>query len=767
MMRRLFLVVVLLLLIANSLQSQNVTYRLNDPNINEYLEVIPAVLETYSTASVAALAKNPHHPMVDIISNEINFRYAEVELSSLSYDTLSTAYDALVRYAPCCRGLAFRSSDTWLSPIVEAWVRENVETIPEMADYRDDVISISITPLNLDIDEESEYQLTIYITDSEYTTYFLDIESTNPPIYRLEILPFGWYSYNLPSSDEIETRMLDDINDDGVVDWVIFASSYYNFQSCGSLYVLNWSHGQLVDLLDFDSYLCEPEPIEFLNLDEDAALEIHQSEYRSNNWFCVWHQDKTFDWNGIEYHLSDTTEIFDEILGCAMHDAEPLMWENQWAEAILIYERGLELGWENYSGTVETIRLAEMTQYAKVRLVLAYWLAGRDTEAENLFNELQADEPLSEMMSTLIEALADAHSNVLAQCTAAYNVFWEYRKSMFNYELPSNIEVGYMDYVIRGSPPQPERAGCNAPLLIDSALSEMNFHPDVSPITILENAEIEVENYLEADLNSDGVSDWLIWLTAKAPPVLLLSDDNGEYYLSRPDVRRPDENVEVSTIQTLDTSSLWITDYVYLPEDTYNVVLGRYNIESFRCEDSDADVTTGNLQLWRVHNNTLELAINMPLCQERTIDEIFQEEGILTGWATIAVHDPNTWDKVFGEAIYMWDEEAQNYFPPKPEIIADTTSEPPERSIFEASGAALGYFQDGDYAVALSLLDETIAGLDVETPDWIVEGLQYYRALNLEALGCIDEAVTVYQALAEVESAWGMLAGLHIEPINP
>jgi hypothetical protein len=157
----------------------------------------------------------------------------------------------------------------------------------------------------------------------------------------------------------------------------------------------------------------------------------------------------------------------------------------------------------------------------------------------------------------------------------------------------------------------------------------------------------------------------------------------------------------------------------------------------------------------------------MPLCQERTIDEIFQEEGILTGWATVAVHDPNTWDKVFGEAEYIWDKEARTYITSAPDIIVDVTSEPPVQSIFEASGTALGYFQDGDYGSALTLLDETIAGLDAETPDWIVDGLEYYRALNLEVSGQIDEAVTVYQALAESESAWGMLAELHIEPINP
>jgi hypothetical protein len=337
---------------------------------------------------------------------------------------------------------------------------------------------------------------------------------------------------------------------------------------------------------------------------------------------------------------------------------------------------------------------------------------------------------------------------------------------MFGYYLPSDIQVGYENWVIRGSPPQPKRAGCNVPLMINNALNELEFQSRISPIQILEDATIEVEDHLEADLNLDGISDWLIWLTAKVPPILLLSADDGTYHVSRPDIRRPDNMVEVATIETLDKSSLWIFDYVYLLNDIYNDVLGRYDIESFDCQDNDSTFNgaTGNLKLWRVQNNTLEIAVDMPLCEEREIDEIFQEAGVLNGWSIIA--ERTAWDKIFGEAVYTWDEEVQNYIPPEPEIIIDETNEPPVQGIFDTSHTVILHFHDEEYEAALSLLDETIGSLEAETEIWIVEGLHYYRALILEAVGRTDEAVVEYVKLAETESAWGMLAALHIEPMK-
>lgn len=773
MYRITLLVIILLLLTTFISTAEDVTYRLHEPTINEYMDTLPSVLDSYWQVSRHTLTKNMYNPMVDIIPAEISHRYTWDELLALPYETISPAYNGLATQAPPCSYVVacdgyYKFTDVWQSAVVEAWIRENIALIPETESFQDEFMSLSITPINIDFDDTPEYQ--IYVESARgYTYYLADITPDLQNIHTAQIV--YWHDWYIPfGSEDIDFRLAEDINNDGILDWAVFSSTYSDFESCGRLSVLNWVDNQFVDLLSYDGSLCEPEPIEFINLDDDAALEIQQRNFESNNWFCEWHNIKTFDWNGSQYILSGETQIFDETLGCAMYEAEPLMWENQWEEAINLYELGLQQGWSSYKGqTTDERYFNEITQYTKLRLALDYWLVGRNTEAQELFNELQAEEPLSEMMATLISALADADSNVVAQCTAAYNVFWEYQQSMFNYGLPSNIQVGYEDWVIQGSPPQPERAGCNVPLLIDNILSELIFQPAASPIQTLEDATIEVENHLEADLNLDGISDWLIWLTAKVPPVLLLSDGNETYHISRPDVRRPDDVVKVATIETLDSSSLWISDYVYLPlNDTINIVLGRYNIESYSCQGKDATFTgaTGNLKLWQVQNNTLEIAVDMPLCEKREIDEIFQEAGTLNGWSTIATHEPNTWEKTFGEAIYTWDEEARNYVPPEPEIIIDEPYEPPVQSIFDASHTVIQHFRDKDYETALSLLDETIASLEPETPDWVVEGLHYYRALILEAMEHIDEAITEYVTLLETESAWGLLAALHTEPIE-
>ncbi len=63
------------------------------------------------------------------------------------------------------------------------------------------------------------------------------------------------------------------------------------------------------------------------------------------------------------------------------------------------------------------------------------------------------------------------------------------------------------------------------------------------------------------------------------------------------------------------------------------------------------------------------------------------------------------------------------------------------------------------------MINSLLANISPDTnPDEISE-LHYYRALTLEALNRPDEALAEYIAIYEgaPESAWGKLAGLHLE----
>jgi hypothetical protein len=73
-------------------------------------------------------------------------------------------------------------------------------------------------------------------------------------------------------------------------------------------------------------------------------------------------------------------------------------------------------------------------------------------------------------------------------------------------------------------------------------------------------------------------------------------------------------------------------------------------------------------------------------------------------------------------------------------------------------------FAQVDFALALEILTTALSQPEPRDPS-LVEAFHYYRALTLEAVNRPDEAQTEYVAIYEAapESAWGMLAALHLE----
>ena len=72
-------------------------------------------------------------------------------------------------------------------------------------------------------------------------------------------------------------------------------------------------------------------------------------------------------------------------------------------------------------------------------------------------------------------------------------------------------------------------------------------------------------------------------------------------------------------------------------------------------------------------------------------------------------------------------------------------------------------FKQGDYDLVLQMTDLALMNASGQEES-LVLAFRYYRALALEALERPDEALAEYVAIYETapESAWGMLAGLHI-----
>jgi hypothetical protein len=88
--------------------------------------------------------------------------------------------------------------------------------------------------------------------------------------------------------------------------------------------------------------------------------------------------------------------------------------------------------------------------------------------------------------------------------------------------------------------------------------------------------------------------------------------------------------------------------------------------------------------------------------------------------------------------------------------------------VLEKLGAALSSLRDNDPEAALALIDDALDSYDPSVERIVVDGLHYYRARALEELDRHDDAIAEYAAVYETESesAWGMLAALHLEIVD-
>lgn len=77
------------------------------------------------------------------------------------------------------------------------------------------------------------------------------------------------------------------------------------------------------------------------------------------------------------------------------------------------------------------------------------------------------------------------------------------------------------------------------------------------------------------------------------------------------------------------------------------------------------------------------------------------------------------------------------------------------------------HLKQSNYQDALSQIDFLLTSADERTTDYRQQ-LIYWRALTLELMGRTDEALAEYIAIYEAapESAWGMLAALHLEVVD-
>jgi hypothetical protein len=754
-------------------QDSEPEYRLIKPVINRFVETVPNAIQHWSAELPAYYVKVPSIPIGDIVNYEITNDYSYEVLFQQNFETLSKLYDALKSVVPVY-SLNNSTDNQWYLPLLKAWLRDNPADLDNQTKLDIPGFGITVQPVDFDGDGINEYVLHMGFG---YITEFLVLKKNSTLKEGYDISEFMWNDDSQPlNSHFIDAGTIDDFNVDGLPEWVMYDELHGYYDWCKDFEVVGWQNGSIRNLIaDQPKTDCMSGDVEFINLDQDAAKEIRQINRNSGdgeNWGCTATTTVIWDWDGTDYHVTQEKTDQATTLGCAMKEAESLVWDGEIEKAVPIYERGIQQH-EAPDGTPAD----EMLQYAKARLAVAYALVGRYEDAGHLIAELKSETPQSEMMSVLIKQLSNSPVTDISLCAATFNVFWEYKHSMFGYGLPSNIVVGRNHFVCcvgDNSPPEPEKAGCNAPRLIDQTLSKKRFLTNQSPVDQMTALDIGVETSSHADLNGDRREEWLIWPIAKVAPILFVPDKDA-YIISRPNVRRPNQYSQLESYPLPQREGTSLVDWIYLDHHPTNVEAYYYdinNVGSYSCSDTEHDIY-GSALLWQLKGTELKQILDIPLCEQREISALFQNENQeIHAWSLRSTYDH--WAN-FAPTIFRWETLSHSYKPPMQITLTSTNNAHEDTTVLPASLSEADLFNEmstitdemwhKQYTEALERIDNALAHHVPNVLPLLTNGLQYYRGITLEALNRPDEAlveyVTIYQNAPE--SAWGKLAALHLE----
>ncbi|MBK8026479.1 MAG: hypothetical protein IPK19_35100 [Chloroflexi bacterium] len=368
----------LVMIFSSSLHAQE-DYRLRTPPVAEFLGAVPRLLtyeadNFWQSMRLTTHPKNIQSPLDDAVIVQFEASYSLEEVFSQEFELLAAFYRRFGVWDWVGRG--YLNSPQWYGGMILAWLRDNPTDLSAVESI--DILGqsgVSVHPLGtFDDDDADTYWLRLEM-DGEMILV-LRRDATQPSGYRLIQTPLAWYPENvddriLPERD-YRPGHYGDLTGDDVPEWVIPVTAYW--RTCGELHVLTWQREALVNVLADIDGLC-PGSVAVENADQDAPLELVLTHRSIDHWLCVTRYNVVLDWNGMAFTTDMPTSTFDNTIGCALKQAERLMWDHQYAAAIPIYEAGLAAGWDA-SGDLIQGDTATLELYARDRLALAYALSG-------------------------------------------------------------------------------------------------------------------------------------------------------------------------------------------------------------------------------------------------------------------------------------------------------------------------------------------------------------------------------------------------------
>lgn len=491
---RLSLVLLCLLLIVSASQAQSdLPYQLRVPTADEYLTVMPRLLEQIESDYF----RNEDQPQAanfkEIVWTQL-MDYGRPR-EEYSYQRISRIYLPYTndRYL---NSSLFSHTKELNTALIQAWLRENPLDLDDFDATTPLIIgpnTITVIPRDFNGDGQHEWILDVK-QDVLYARKEVVIRSEDGR-YELLETPLPWFgcctAYWFVQSGLMEEVGFGDLNGDGLPEWILAAGGYgANQMSAGHLYVLQWQDGRLIDLAE--NFLIDYEApagggrqpvfpygvaVDLQDANADGKTNIVIRQHKYDNWRCTWTQTRVFGWQNDILSLLSHTRTDDQVKGCAWAAAEEAMWASDYATAIAWYERAQTLPfaeeftsdfWEDYTNTV--------WEYAQLRLALAYALTHQDEKARETIYSLQnvgiRSDAGHQMSAVLWSNIGEAPADI---CQAAYGLWFGYIDAPLEYMesdamqysslIPTEAILGYTRefYPIDNWPPlpMPEKAGCN------------------------------------------------------------------------------------------------------------------------------------------------------------------------------------------------------------------------------------------------------------------------------------------------------------------
>ncbi len=738
-------------------QEQRTEHALRHPTADEYLRALPSIS-----------SHMPNSSSTDYVSSDALQRTIGYELNRQFLTLQGASFEALYDAANVVPLSPYRSiPDKFSDPdyqalVITTWLRENNIDLAAQHELHFKTYTLTITPVDFNGDGVPE--LIVEVRVGNYHDFWvLQRDPTQAIGYRRIKTPIPYFDacgFYAACDGDGQTLQISDLNGDGLPEWVFAIGGECGSGICsGELLVISWRNGELINLAQPEvnsgltwfaaagggsAAIILPPDGTWTFTNDAGVSRIVQRRTFSDNRDCQVTYSNTFTWNSLQdKYVSDALQTtYGDLAGCALRQGENALSHDHYSDAVPFYQRAITLlvSDDPYS--------RQAHQYAQIRLMLAYALAGQNANAIALENELLRETPESAILQKLLTPIAlyaNSHDRVqlcsgLNAALQSYSpwddksVFWQFAPTA---DIPNSFNYG-------GGSVDPNASGCNLEGLLTEMFSAHPLSDERAIADRLTQLGIDTSAHVEIDLNGDGRLDQLYWLGDQPNTALAFISDKDTYRFTLYSLVVPNRYTQFGMIALPGKSGMALVR-VGFDEPGSDPEVG---------DACGVGKPLGSVEIWSIETSNLRWRDNHLLCEPRTIAQVFATPGVLQAWDATDYRGVPT---AATSTAFFWDGYKKNY------MLLATSSDTHTDTALQCSDQPYEYCGFGLSGIrALAAYNATLEQPST-APPFFLAAVRYRRALLLESLGKTQAALADYIAISTdyPGTAWALLAELH------